>query len=267
MDSQANKLMMSSSKKSTRRRRRNNADPSSTFTKTMGYNEFLRFCHDFGLMNVTGLTSLECGDIYLSTIATHSVCHELRNLTLEEFWEILVRCALTAFRHISAVSVHDKIKGMFMFMWKHLQSAIPDTIQDEKNTSVSAASSSIADAHAYKSGLLRKSGTFAERFLQMWSDDEYRDYLQEIEQSKLRVTDILQELGSMQQTVNFASEGKEGEEGPQESTPQVDIMIEDEDDLGDERIDPMKLKRLLKNRKDLVLMLYRCIVELEHGSV
>jgi len=41
-------------------------------------------------------------------------------------------------------------------------------------------------------------------------------------------------------------------------TLQVDIMIEDDDELGDDRIDPRKLRRLLEKRPDLAVMLYVC---------
>lgn len=35
----------------------------------LSYAEYLRFCHDFGMLAEMGLTTLECGDIFLSTIS------------------------------------------------------------------------------------------------------------------------------------------------------------------------------------------------------
>lgn len=41
----------------------------------------------------------------------------------------------------------------------------------------------------------------------------------------------------------------------------MQINIEDYDDVGDERIQPSQLRRLLQNRPDLSKLLYTCIEE------
>lgn len=45
------------------------------------------------------------------------------------------------------------------------------------------------------------------------------------------------------------------------NTPNIILEIEDEDDLGDDRINAHDLKRLLKSRPDLAVMLYECMLE------
>ena len=43
-------------------------------------------------------------------------------------------------------------------------------------------------------------------------------------------------------------------------------MIEEDEDLGDERIEPRKLRRLLEKRPDLAIMLYVFILRLIYNS-
>lgn len=50
------------------------------------------------------LTSLDLGDIFLTVISTQSFETSLRSITFREFWEVLIRCALVAFRKTKVFS-------------------------------------------------------------------------------------------------------------------------------------------------------------------
>lgn len=90
----------------------------------MGYHEFMRFSSEFGIVSM-GLTSLDLGDIYLSVLSMQNFEPMVRSIDFNEFWEALIRCALLAFKNIS-VSAEDKVKGMFLYIWRHLQTAVRD---------------------------------------------------------------------------------------------------------------------------------------------
>lgn len=45
------------------------------------------------------------------------------------------------------------------------------------------------------------------------------------------------------------------------NAPTVGVYINDGDDLGDSRITPFALKRLLQARPDLAVLLYQCVME------
>ena len=62
--------------------------------QAIGYPEFLKFATDFDLSNSVILSTLEIGDIFLSSIRTVDHGSTIRKLTFPEFWEALVRCAL-----------------------------------------------------------------------------------------------------------------------------------------------------------------------------
>ena len=66
--------------------------------QALGYPEFLKFASDFDLSNSVILSTLEVGDIYLSSIKAVAPDATIRKLTFPEFWEALVRCALVAYR-------------------------------------------------------------------------------------------------------------------------------------------------------------------------
>lgn len=81
----------------------------NTMKECLGYNEFLRFAMDFHLSSNVILSTLEIGDIYLSSIKTSDGQENIRKLTFTEFWEALVRCALIAYTKISDASPGDKV--------------------------------------------------------------------------------------------------------------------------------------------------------------
>ena len=74
-------------------------------SQALGYAEFLKFASDFDLSNSVILSTLEVGDIYLSSIKAVAPDATIRKLTFPEFWEALVRCSLVAYRCAAAARV------------------------------------------------------------------------------------------------------------------------------------------------------------------
>jgi hypothetical protein len=136
----------------------------------MCYNDFFRFAADFGLSSM-GLTTLDLGDIYLSVIQSHNFEPDVRKIDFAEFWEALVRCALRAFTD-SKIPTDEKIKGMFLYVWRFIQSSIQEEISGIGTVKKGG-------FNTYKGGLLRGSQILNERFIAAWTKDGYKDYLDE----------------------------------------------------------------------------------------
>ena len=62
-----------------------------------------------------------------------------------------------------------KLKTLFLYMWRHLQASLREQMQTENHQ---------GSLSSYKGGLVRGAQLLNERFLAMWSKDNYRDYLQ-----------------------------------------------------------------------------------------
>jgi hypothetical protein len=88
-----------------------------------------------------------------------------RKLSFAEFWEALVRCALVAYSKISDTSVLDKVRGLFLYMWRAINKSVPKAFTDRRNVST------------YAGDLLSGAMLFNKRFTAAWAADGYRDYL------------------------------------------------------------------------------------------
>lgn len=135
----------------------------------IGYSEFLRFAGDFGLMSSMGLTCLDLGDIYLVVLTLNKLETTVRKFNFNEFWEALVRCAIVSFKLYTNITTEDKVKGMFLYIWRHIQTSIQEQVS--KSGSIMNSQSS------QKVNLLRGSQILNERFLNQWGKDQHRDYL------------------------------------------------------------------------------------------
>lgn len=69
----------------------------------------MKFATDFDLSSSVILSTLEIGDIFLSSIKAVEPDSTIRKLTFVEFWEALVRCSLVAYSKVSlpAMAVVD----------------------------------------------------------------------------------------------------------------------------------------------------------------
>jgi len=130
--------------------------------QALGYPEFLKFASDFDLSSSVILSTLELGDIYLSSVKAHDGHDTVRKLTFSEFWEALVRCALVAYSKISDATIVDKIRGLFLYMWRTLNRNVAKVMVGRRNIST------------YAGDLLSGAMLFNKRFTAQWAADGYR---------------------------------------------------------------------------------------------
>lgn len=215
----------------------------------IGYQDFIRFAGDYGLSSM-GLTILDLGDIYLSVISSRNFDTSVRKLTFKEFWEILVRCALFSFRDISYINEECKVKGMFLHIWRHVQTTVKAQI---KGTSTQS---------SYKGGLIRGSQMLNERFITSWIKDGYCDYLAPVKEKSVYRDEnatnsvlskiIGQSFSDIQSVFNTNA-----------TNLISDVPILDSDEFIDPRITSQQLKILLKQRPDIAAILQKLIKELD----
>lgn len=136
----------------------------------LGYNDFIRFATDFGLVTTLGITSLDLGDIFLSVTSLSNFTASLRRMSFGEFWEGMVRCALVAFQDKVGLTSETKIKGLFLSIWRHQQSSVQDQM-------CGYGTMQGGGFNTYKGSLLRGTQLLNDRFVAAWTKDEYRDYL------------------------------------------------------------------------------------------
>lgn len=138
----------------------------NTMKEALAYPEFLKFAQAFDLSNNVILSTIELGDIYLSSIKTVAPDSSMRKLSFDEFWESLVRCALVAYSKISDVTIIDKIRGLLLYMWRAINGSVPKTWADGRRTGTTN-----------QGDLLAGAMLFNKRFTAAWAADNYRDYL------------------------------------------------------------------------------------------
>jgi hypothetical protein len=122
--------------------------------------------HDSSL----GITTLDLGDVYLTVTFFNNFTPQLRKMEFREFWEALVRCALVAFQDKKSLTSETKIKGMFLSIWRHIQSSV----QDHMNGYGTLGGGGF---NTYKGALLRGTQILNDKFVSAWTKDDYRDYL------------------------------------------------------------------------------------------
>ena len=154
----------------------------NSMKECLGYNEFLRFAMDFHLSSNVILSTLEIGDIYLSSIKVSDGQENIRKLTFSEFWEAVVRCALVAYSKISISSPGDKIRGLFLYMWRSINETVPRAIEERRNITT------------YMGDLINGSMAFNVKFTAMWAKDGYRDYLSPKPIAREEARDVLSRL-------------------------------------------------------------------------
>lgn len=138
---------------------------SNSMKDALGYSEFLKFASDFDLSSSVILSTLEIGDIYLSSIQEVRPDSTVRKLTFPEFWEALVRCALVAYNKISDATIVDMVRGLFLYMWRAMNNGVPRAVAERRSVST------------YAGDLISGAMLFNKRFTAAWAADGYRDYL------------------------------------------------------------------------------------------
>ena len=146
----------------------------------IGYQEFVSFCQDFKLLPLALITTIQAGDLYLSSVEDHRGGDEAPMLAFEEFKSLLLRVAIAGYEEAHpSISLATKVKGLLLFMWKAVNcgDAATKAVEGRGGVSLCDASKSV------KSGDLNLFGSslFKRRFLEMWKRDQFRDYLQNVE--------------------------------------------------------------------------------------
>ncbi len=125
--------------------------------------DFLRFAAGFELSNTVLLTTFELGDIFLSSLEFQAPA--LRALSYPEFLQALVRCALVAYSKISESTILDKLRGLFLYMWRAIRNA-PKAWSDGRRS-----------GSTYTGDLIQGVQIFNRKFIAAWALDGNRDYL------------------------------------------------------------------------------------------
>jgi hypothetical protein len=246
----------------------------NSLANSIGYADFVKFSSDFGLQSSMGLTILDLGDIYLSVIQIGNFETRLRKMTFREFCETLLRSALTAFKDIAGLSVELKLKSTFLYMWRHIQQSVQDQIN-------SSASSGGGGLNTYKGGLIRGAQILNEKFISAWEKDGYKDYLDTapvaptFNSSSSKASSMLNKLITRskdalsssglnasrldERDAASAGLGLGGVGGG--AARRIIVDIDDDADLGDDRIKPSALRLLLQNRPDIASLLHACVLE------
>jgi len=226
--------------KSAKARRRVN-----TMKECLGYNEFLKFAMDFHLSSNVILSTLEIGDIYLSSIKATDGQENIRKLTFAEFWEALVRCALIAYSKISDASPGDKVRGLFLYMWRAINETVPRAM---------AAMNSMS---TYMGDLISGSMQFNVKFTAMWAKDGYRDYLSPEVEAREEARDVLNRLMAGSRS-NVHQQRQSGPPPPQLSAPpMITPAPMQNNNASKSTIKESELSELLARRPSIADLLYR----------
>ena len=174
---------------------------SNTMKDALGYAELLKFASDFDLASTVLLSTLELGDIFLSSLKNVAPDATIRKLSFPEFWEALVRCSLVAYSKISDASVVDKLRGLFLYMWRSMNKSVPRAFAERRNVTTYAGDLLSGEWEGWRKWeegvwppktlragwphprfvhpLPPSPGAmlFNKRFTAAWAADGYRDYL------------------------------------------------------------------------------------------
>ena len=187
------------------------ATGNNKMTEALSYSDFLKFAMDFHLSSTIILSSIEIGDIYLTVIRSgkgQAQSGLVRKLSFEEFMEAIVRCAITAYSKISKSSVADKLRGLFLYMWRAINKTVPKALEYRKGTST------------YGGDLMRGAMLFNSKFTSAWSADGFRDYLSPEVKIKDPARVVLSRL-SLDITNEYSKKALEAEE--------VQLEVDDEE--------------------------------------
>jgi hypothetical protein len=175
----------------------------------------------------------------------------LRKLTFTEFWEALVRCALIAYSKISDASPGDKVRGLFLYMWRAINETVPRAMASQNSLT------------SYMGDLISGSMQFNVKFTAMWSKDGYRDYLSPEVEAREEARDVLNRLmaGSSHQQ---RSTGRIGNgNGGSPAAPQLNAppMMTPLPNSSNDTMKESELSELLARRPSIADLLYRNMQE------
>ena len=60
----------------------------------------------------------------------------MRKLTYGEFTEALLRCALVAYSKISDAALIDKVRGLFLYMWRSINKGVARSLDTSRTSTM-----------------------------------------------------------------------------------------------------------------------------------
>eukprot|EP01035_Chromulina_nebulosa_P018836 gene18836-24621_t len=215
------------------------------------------------------LTNLDIGEIFLAIISLREFATKIRKIDFQEFWEALVRCALVAYKNYNEITIEDKAKAMFLNIWRHLQ----NTVKDQTALYGTVIGGGFSNS---KGGLQKGAQILNDKFVALWGKDNHIDYLEKkivprfiaaaTDPTNERSTNVINTLlgklsvNNKNPSNNLITSNKDSK-GDNYAGQSFILDIEEFDDMGDPRIKPLELKRLLQRRPDIAMILYDCIKE------
>jgi hypothetical protein len=174
-------------------------DRRATSPNVLAYKDFVRFGTDFSMTRSCLLTTVELGDVFLTCARSSSPTTNMRRLTFDEFWEAVVRCALVAysdmklqsrkaptkavgFHTFKVVSPADKLRNMFLFMWRTINNNVPRALGMHA-----------ADG-TYTANLITGAQEFSSAFVADWKQKDFCDYLRDADTEELPARQVLRGL-------------------------------------------------------------------------
>lgn len=215
----------------------------------MGYPEYIQFCQDFKLISLAQVTTIQAGDIYLSSVEAHHGGDTSQDLDFEHFHELLLRIAITAYASCHpSISLLTKVKGLMLFLWKAVNTADASekAVNGRGNRSVCDSSKST------KSGDLNLFGSsiFNVRMVEVWSGDNFVEYLLPVEEEMEDGQTVLKRmLAGGFGAVNLG-------EGLESSVPDTGSVVSS-------TVSTSALGKLLKERPHIAEMLYESLSEVK----
>jgi len=135
------------------------------------FKDYNQFIVDFNLKSSSFLSALQLGDIYLNVVQLKSDDLTLSGMTIENFYEILLRIAVFAYRNLEEeYSLQNKIKALFVHMWKAVNT------DDKLRKGIVSRGNVGTGVHSGSLNIFG-SGLFVESFLKFWQGEGFSDYI------------------------------------------------------------------------------------------
>ena len=147
-----------------------------------GFSELLSL---FNISRNALLSNIDVSNAYLASLegqAYHGA--DMRLMSFREFREALVRCALRAYGKLSSATDLDKIRGLFLYMFRAIEQGVPAAVEGARGSSATTDHGS----------LVRGAADFTRLFVDAWKKDGLRDYLAPVTAPVESASDMLRRM-------------------------------------------------------------------------
>jgi len=145
----------------------------------IGYQEYLLFCHDFGLKSSALLTAIQMSEIFYNVVPLDHALPGVMGMSFEKFCEALLHIASLAYRDVPAeltlsqeappsLPPCDKVNSLLLYMWKYINNA--NRAKEMANSRLVIAVSHAGSLNTCGAGL------FSDTFAGLWQKAGYPDY-------------------------------------------------------------------------------------------